>query len=460
LTQRLPRIAALGATVLWLSPVTGAPPGDFGYAVTDEMHVRPVLGTEADLRDLVRTSHALGLHVILDMVVNHLSDRHPYAVDARRRGAASPYYDWFERDARGRVMHYFDWTHLDNLNYADPAVRRFVIAASAHWVRDIGVDGYRVDASWAVRERAPGFWPQWRAALDRIDPGLLLLAEGSATDPYFLAHGFNADYDWTSRIGEWAWRSVFDRSAAASGAGSGREPRGRTGSRAALPETAPDLARLRAALLDTSSPGRVLRFLDDNDSGPRFITRHGLAETKLAATMLLTLPGLPLIYDGDEVGAEFEPYDGRPIVRRDRYGLRALYARLGGLRRTTPALRTGAIRLVATDHDDTVLAYVRPGPRARPEAAALVAINWADTEADVKLEPDDDVRRLAANGAACDLLNGGTVRLTRAHAAKQRPDAWRLRVPPRTALVLSRSPQRLEGRARSACRISPARRVR
>lgn len=412
--RRLPQIAALGATVLWLSPVTGAPAGDFGYAVTDALHVRASLGTEADLRELVRAAHALGMRVILDMVVNHLSDQHPYAVDARRRGKASPYYDWFERDAQGRVMHYFDWSHLDNLDYGDPAVQRYEIGAFVHWVRDAGIDGFRVDASWAVRERAPGFWPRWRAALDRADPDLLLIAEGSATDPYYLAHGFGADYDWTSRIGEWAWSGVFDRDAARAdppGASAGRAiSASNSGGRAA---SVPDLARLRAALLEAGRPGRVLRFIDDNDTGARFITRHGLAETKLAATMLLTLPGLPLIYDGEETGAEYDPYGGRPILRQDRYGLRALYARLGALRRAWPALRADGIRLVATDHDDTVLAYLRPGPPSAPQDGVLVLLNWGAVAADVRLAEEPAMNALAAGGTAVDLLSGAAVHLSR-----------------------------------------------
>lgn len=407
--RQLPQIAALGATVVWLSPVTGAPPGDFGYAMTDPLHVRPALGTEADLRELVRAAHARGLRVILDMVVNHLSDQHPYSIDAHRNGTASAYYDWFERDGRGRVVHYFDWQHLDNLNYADPAVRRYVIASFTHWLREAGVDGFRVDASWAVREREPEFWPRWCAALERIDPHLLLIAEGSATDPYFLSHGFNAVYDWSASIGEWAWTPAFD----------GRGP-------------LPDLARLRAALRDTDEPGRVLRFLDDNDTGARFVTRHGLAETKLAAAMLLTLPGLPLIYDGDEVGAQFEPYDGRPIGWQDRYGLRPFYERLGRLRRATPALRSDRMRLVASDHDDTVLAYLRPG---RP--AVLVVLNWAGEDTLVRLADDPELHALAAAGVATDLLSGGTIRVSRDAA---RSGAVALSVPAHRALVLGYEP--------------------
>jgi hypothetical protein len=79
-------------------------------------------------------------------------------------------------------------------------------------------------------------------------PAVLVLLHATRryyTDPYFIGSGFDAAYDWSSRIGEWAWSGVFDRGG----------------------DSIPDLARLRAALLDTPWPGRVLRFLDDNDTG-------------------------------------------------------------------------------------------------------------------------------------------------------------------------------------------------
>jgi cyclomaltodextrinase / maltogenic alpha-amylase / neopullulanase len=386
--RRLPAIAALGASVLWLSPITGAPPGDFGYAVSDALHVRPDFGTESDLRELVRRAHALGLRVILDMVVNHLGDQHPYARDLRRNGERSAYRDWFEHDAHGAPVHYFDWTHLDNLDYDDPEVQHYMIEVFARWLREDGVDGFRVDASWAVSERAPEFWPRWRAELERIDPDLLLIAEGSARDPEFLAQGFDVSYDWTERLGEWAWSGAFDGGA-------------RT----------PDLARLRAALAGTDRPGRVLRFLNDNDTGARFVTRHGEAETRLAAIMLLTLPGLPVIYDGDETGAEYEPYGGRPIDRQERGDLRSLYERLGRLRRSVPALRSDALRLIPTDHEADVLAYVRPAPPGTPQHPVLVVINWSGADLDVKLASDAAVLALAGGGAAMDVLDGRAVRL-------------------------------------------------
>jgi cyclomaltodextrinase len=395
---RLPAIAALGANAILLSPVTAASPEDFGYAVTDEFRLRSRFGSAAQLRSLVRAAHSRGLRVLLDMAANHLADQAPYFRDTQRRGRKSPYYGWFERDAAGKPVHYFDWTHLENLNYADPAVRRYVLAAFSHWLRDYHVDGFRLDAAWGIRQRDPQFWPRLRARLARIDPAVILIAEASGRDGYYLSHGFDAAYDWTSQLGQWAWHGVF-------------APAG----------DLPDLARLRKALTNGGKgyPEHtlLLRFLDNNDTGARFITRHGLCVTRAAIELLFTLPGIPLIYDGDEVGAAFQPYDeGPPIVWRDPDALTALYARMSRERRQVLALISPRLLLLATDRDRQVLAYLRPGSDAGPAAdrspGVLVALNFGGAPVRARLR-DVPALRGFSSASAENLATGRrwTVRL-------------------------------------------------
>jgi cyclomaltodextrinase / maltogenic alpha-amylase / neopullulanase len=357
-TARLDAIKDLGATVLWLSPITGTEEGDFGYAVTDHFGLRDTFGTEQDLRELITAADLHGLRVIIDLVPNHTSEQHPYHRSAEQRGPTSPYYDYYDRDADGEATTYFDWENLKNLNYDNPEVQRYVVEAFSYWVREFGIDGFRVDAAWGVRERAPEFWPRLRDELKRIDPDLLLLAEASARDPYYDLVGFDAVYDWTNRLGDWAWRDAFE-------------------------EGASTAARLSAALIggraveaDAPLPrsgALVFRFLNNNDTGERFVTRYGVARTRLAATMLLTLPGLPLLYTGDEVGAEFEPYDEGPALSwTDAHGLREHYARLVALRRDHAALRSEHLEVLETSHPDTVLAYMRPGPQREDDIIVLL----------------------------------------------------------------------------------------
>jgi cyclomaltodextrinase / maltogenic alpha-amylase / neopullulanase len=389
ITERLDEIAELGATAIWLSPVTAAPADDFGYAVLDHFRLGDKFGDEQAFRALVERAHALGLKVVIDFVPNHVSDRHRYFVSAERHGARSPYHDWFERDSNGNVLQYFDWANLKTLDYDNPEVRNYANASFAHWVREYGIDGFRVDASWAIRRRAPEFWPRWREELKRIDPDLFLLAEASARDPYYVEDGFDAAYDWTAELGEWAWGQAFD----------GPQP---------------DLGALRAALTNRGrgfpSDTLILRFLNNNDTGARFITRHGVGLTQVASTLLFTLPGVPLVYNGDEVGAAFEPYDeGPPIQWEDEYDLVPHYTRLAELRRSIPALTSRKLELVPTDQDDVVLAYLRPG--ASPERTVLVVLNFSAQPRRVRVLEPDAIAPVIASGRAVDLVTGAEVQI-------------------------------------------------
>jgi len=320
--------------------VTNSPPDDFGYAVTDFFTVRARFGGAAELRNLVAQAHLRRLRVILDFAPNHVSKDHPYYADAAEKGPRSAYFDFFARTAAGQVAHYFDWEHLKNLNYDNAEVQRLIIEAFAYWVREFDVDGFRVDAPWGPRQRAPEFWPRWREELKRIKPDLFLLAEASARDPYYFRNGFDAAYDWTEKLGKWAWFQAFEDRVHTAG-------------------------RLRAAIAASSAGGRwplVFRFLNNNDTGPRFITRYGLPRTRVAAAMLLTLPGVPALYAGDEIGAEFSPYDEpHPLSWDDVYSLRPWYARLIRLREKYSALRSRELQLLEVAPRDQVLAYLRPG---------------------------------------------------------------------------------------------------
>lgn len=401
--ERLGEITALGATVLWLSPVTDAPADDFGYSVTDHFYVRRRFGSMRQFRELVREAHGLGLKVIIDFIPNHLSERHPYFEQAREQQAGSSYYDWFDRDENGQVTQYFDWSHLKNLNYDHPAVQSYIIEAFSHFVQHLEVDGFRVDASWAVAQRAPEFWPRLRAELKRINPDILLLAEASARDPYNFNHGFDAAYDWTDRLGEWAWQDVFEEGQA-------------------------NLDRLRAALTNEGrgfpSDALILRFLNNNDTGERFATMHGLPTAKLAATLLFTLPGIPLVYNGDEMGADFLPYDeGPPIRWDDQHSLRDHYEELASLRKEHPVLHSGDLRLLETKQDQALLAFTRTGESSE----LLVLMNFSDQNARVDAADEPTAAALRRFDNATKLLSDRNV--------SKAP----LTLPAKAAIVLERS---------------------
>lgn len=350
LTERLDDLQALGIDAVWISPIQATDDlSDISYATTDFRAIRPDFGTPEDLKTLVEQAHERNIKVLLDIAPNHVSQGHEAFLHAQKHGKASPYYSHFERDQNGNPTHYFDWQHLKNLNFDTPAVRSMVTEGFEHWVKEFDVDGFRVDAAWGPRERKPEFWGGLNSHLKELKPDIFLLAEASARDPYYAQNGFHAAYDWTDQLGVWSWKEAFA-----------------------------DQSTLGEKLLQavSASPGHdVARFLNNNDTGERFITRHGPERARVAATLLLTLPGLPVVYVGDEIGAEFEPYeDPPPLDWTDRHGLRNHYSNLARLREQIPALAEGDFQKLGAV--GAALAYQR---RAADDERLVVALNFADT---------------------------------------------------------------------------------
>src|SRR5207248_8028284 len=133
---------------------------------------------------------------------------------------------------------------------------------------------------------------------------------------WYYDNGFDIAYDWTHKLGEWAWSNVFY-------------------------DTPSLAASLHDAMAADPEPSKVFRFLNNNDTGTRFISTYDSDTTRVAATLLLTLPGVPCVYTGDEVGAQYMPYeDQAPIEWRDEFGLRPWYDKLIHLRTATAQLHS------------------------------------------------------------------------------------------------------------------------
>ncbi|HEX6332506.1 MAG TPA: alpha-amylase family protein [Actinomycetota bacterium] len=169
LTERIDYLAGIGVGCLWLMPFNPSPNRDDGYDITDYYDVDPRLGSLGDFVTMVRTAKDRGLRVIMDLVVNHTSDRHPWFRDARKR-RTSPYRDfyvwrdepseqpkaqivfpdaedsiwsWDERAEQWYLHHFY--SHQPDLNIANRDVREEIAKIAGFWL-ELGVDGFRVDA--------------------------------------------------------------------------------------------------------------------------------------------------------------------------------------------------------------------------------------------------------------------------------------------------------------------------
>ncbi len=390
ITAKLPELAELGVNTLWLQPLFANHGGGQGYDIIDYFQLRDDVGSEEDLRELVRTSHNLGIRVILDFPINHTSIKHPYAQDTIQRGAESPYYDYYQREpdtvryarhyrtrTEGKMsfVHYF-WEDMPNLNHDHPAVRRKLIEAGRHWIERFDIDGYRLDASWGMNYRSPSFLPEWREAMKEIKPDILILGEDKATDPRAFENRYDVAYDWAAGddwVSQWAWEVDYTDD--------------RNDSRTIFNHTPADqrAAALRRALTNDGQGypenARVLRFMENNDTA-RFIQAHGLPRTRMAAALLFALDGIPMIFNGQEVGESRHPYETGPLFAhdqsiraRDQHGLFDYYAKLARMRTAHPALRAGSFHELDITPGDALFAFAR----RKGDETILTAVNLAET---------------------------------------------------------------------------------
>jgi cyclomaltodextrinase / maltogenic alpha-amylase / neopullulanase len=404
-TARLDDLADLGVTTLWFAPITRTLPGHFGYEVTDFFDVRAEYGTKEEFRTLVGAAHARGIRVLMDFVPNHTSIEHPYARDATANGQASTYWDYYDRDPGGNLTHYFSWTHLPNLNYDNPEVASFMMEAFSYWVREFDVDGFRVDAVWGIKERNPEWLTAYLAEMNRIKPDSLLIAEASARDEFYFEQGFDAAYDWTDELGQWAWGDALG-----------------------------GIAPIGEAMVDVlTDDGRgyheealVMRFLNNNDTGQRFVSTYGVDFYRTALAMLLTLPGLPCLYTGDEVGAEYQPYDqSGPIDWTDHRGLRDDAKKLIALRRGTPALHSREWLPLSVEPATLVFAYLRTDDAA--EEPVVVLLNFSGTDIEAVADLPDDTAAALGDSELTELWSGEPVPAVAGGRVSARIPGWGFR---------------------------------
>ena len=168
IAQRLPHIASLGVDAIWISPFFTSPMKDFGYDVSNYCDVDPMFGTLADFDVVVETAHKLGVRVMIDLVLSHTSDQHPWFAESRvsRDNDKANWYVWSDPKLDGTppnnwlsifggsawqwdtrreqyYLHNFLTTQPD-LNFHCPAVQDALLDATRFWL-DLGVDGYRLD---------------------------------------------------------------------------------------------------------------------------------------------------------------------------------------------------------------------------------------------------------------------------------------------------------------------------
>ncbi|HEV7890357.1 MAG TPA: alpha-amylase family glycosyl hydrolase [Pyrinomonadaceae bacterium] len=354
-TAELDRLKNLGVNILWLMPIhpigQEKKKGPIGspYAVRDYFAINPDYGTAADLKRLVSEAHKRGMKVIIDVVANHTS------WDSVMMKTP----EFYVRDASGKITFPHDWSDVAELNYDNPQLRRYMIDMLKFWLRDFDLDGFRCDVA---AEVPTDFWEQARAELDKVKHDIVMLAESDK--PELLASAFDLDYSWPlhgtlndvmrGRKPATAFRETWESDAA-------KYPRG----------------ALR------------MRFSDNHDE-KRAVARFGEPGALAASALMFTLDGVPMLYNGMEVGDTTESGDPAlfyhlpvfwPIVKR-RPEFPRFYQQFIALRKDHSALTRGTVEWLRNSDDARVVTFARRDDREE----IVVAINFSNTPLNVTVE--------------------------------------------------------------------------
>jgi alpha-glucosidase len=326
---RLPYLRQLGVDAIWLSPIFPSPMADFGYDISNYVDVDPIFGTLDDFDALVAAAHEHGLKLILDLVPNHTSDRHPWFLESRA-SRDNPKRDWYIwRDAKpdgsaptnwmsefggsaweydAHTEQYYYHAFLDrqpDLNWRNPAVRNAIYEVMRFWMRR-GVDGFRVDVIWHLIKdeefRDNPANPNFHAGRPPHEAVLPLYTTDRPETLDVVIEMRRVIDEFGDRVLIGEVYLPLDRLVVYYGKDLSGAHLPFNFALLSAPWNAPAIgdliARYEAALPLGAWPNWVL----GNHDRPRVASRVGTVQARAAAMLLLTLRGTPTLYYGDEIG--------------------------------------------------------------------------------------------------------------------------------------------------------------
>ena len=423
----------LGFNVIWVLPVMDVEGTldqnyNIGYNIVDFYNVEPVYGSNQDFKNFVDAAHELGLRVILDVTPNHTSHLHPFAEDIRLNGVSSRYWDFYQHEiiphnsygmeqsisAEGIVYYSGFSSSILNWNWADAEARKYMLDVYTYWLREYDIDGFRLDVYWGPHGRygQDGFDRPLRAALKSAKADILILGEtggtGGGTEGQYADRGGGMDmgYDWNLF---WTIHPF------------------------------PSITGLHERLVNAGyRPGEnsfFFRFLENHDE-IRVANRYtDFYKTIPVSAALFLSTGIPMLYQGQEVGMGFQMTGSKEYLARSTVNweyfprdiLTLHYQKLAQIRSQFPQFRR---QYENTNGDGQINSWDKPvQTRLNTSSAAVYAFGrpWPDEngvvimnfsgqalEADVDLDPASwmewavipyvDVDRIAASN-----LYSGTV---------------------------------------------------
>ena len=389
--ERIDYIQELGINAIYLNPIFQSA-SNHRYHTHDYMQVDPLLGGDDAFRTFLDACHQRGIRVVLDGVFNHASRGFFQFNDILENGEGSPWRDWFRIDSyppnaydHARPPGYDAWVGLHalpNFNTDNSEVREFIMQIGEHWIRQ-GVDGWRLDVPFEIK--TPGFWQEFRQRIKVINPDAYLVGEiWTDSREWLQGDQFDATMNY-----------LFTESAIAF-AGQDHVVENVGGERSYRPWPAIDAGTYASkiehilGLYDWNVQLSQMNLLDSHDTA-RALTLFGndRRSLELAVLLLMSYPGAPSVYYGDEIGLDGglpdrwarKPF---PWDHRERWDLELLkiYRRLIGVRHATPALRTGSYETLHAEGSLYIAA------REHAEGGVLIVVNAGEAATSWPLPED------------------------------------------------------------------------
>lgn len=354
-SEHLPRLQELGVDILWFMPIQPIGEedrkGTLGsyYSIKDYTDVNSEFGTLADFKAVVKQAQELGMRVILDWVANHTS-RDAVWVESHP--------DWYVRDSLGNLNVMYDWTDIAQLNYAVPEMREAMIEAMVFWIRETGIDGFRCDVA---GELPVDFWVAAKDSLIKLDSDIFLLAE--AEKPELNESVFDAYYAWDFHH---KMNSVAQ----------GKEP---------VDSLRASLQRMNNRFPSHAIPMYFTSNHDENSWHGTEFERMGEA-IRSFAVLTYMLPGIPLIYSGQEVGLNrrLKFFEKDLIEWEDKGGFSAFYKELNSFKKQHKALLSqehhGEMTEIANDRSESVWSF----RRVNDENEVVCVFNFSENSVNVR----------------------------------------------------------------------------
>lgn len=380
ITENLDYIAELGFNCLYINPIFIA--GEYHkYDILDYLHISPNLGTDEDFRELVNQAHAKNIRVVIDGVFNHCS-WYFFAFDnVVRNGANSGYKDWFynlqfpvERPDNENVQPSYSCfayeRKMPKLNSSNPEVRDYFMAVCNHWIREYGVDGWRLDVANEV-DRV--FWRTFKQTARAANPESVMIGEiWESSESWLQGDMFDStmNYDFRKNC-----RDFF-----------GTEAINATEFNA------------RVTKMNYRYPTGILHgqlnLLDSHDVN-RFFSycQNDIRRLRLAEVFLFTAPGTPCVFYGDELGMSGnreESLRGPMPWVNPPYDERSFFKQLISLRKNNSALVYGSYRALFMDADGM---YIYE--RQLDNQSIIVAINARNSNVDLRYAVPQDAPLLS-----------------------------------------------------------------